>query len=610
MPTENGEFIQLTEDEIYDRLETNLEDILGVTAEPGDIITAQLQAEAKTLAELQEESLQRVYYATYLQDATGQELDKIVDLIGLTRHPATSSTGTARFSRATPPASDYTIPRGAEIQTEGNDPIEFSTTEQAGLFFIDGFESNNLDNWEGDKNSFTISNKDGIVIDGNHSLEKPAVDNVLITTLETYNIGTTFDLDIYPQTNTSTSFQVAHQDASNYIEVDIDCSANNLRAREVVDGSTTQSNVTSVTIPTGQVSHVEIEWQLYGDLVFRLYETDSKNTEIGSVFLDDNKEWNSGAFGVKSSGSSSNSFIDNISTTATTVNIEAVDTGLDTNIAPNQIRTIKSSLAGIENVINHVATGDDKYQNTDFKPFVTGENREDDKDLRSRAFENTSIGGAATSTAIGTKIDQIDGVQSVKLFKNKTEGEKNGLPAHSFEAIVYGGEPKDIAEAIFYSSSIDSTDYGGAHGVEKSYEIDSDVLAKTETINWSRPTKLDLDLDLTLIVDDTYVGDTEIKSIIANYIGGTDTDGSFVPGIIAGEDVYEAVLKQQIVNPENTGVWEVDSLIIDSDGDGNHDGTDDTETLSNNAEVLQVDDSEVAQVNARDGSITITTTNK
>jgi hypothetical protein len=53
-------------------------------------------------------------------------------------------------------------------------------------------------------------------------------------------------------------------------------------------------------------------------------------------------------------------------------------------------------------------------------------------------------------------------------------------------------------------------------------------------------------------------------------------------------------------------VWEVDNISIDKD----QDGTNDIETTTSGAEVLAVSNNEVALTNARDGSITITTTQK
>jgi hypothetical protein len=44
--------------------------------------------------------------------------------------------------------------------------------------------------------------------------------------------------------------------------------------------------------------------------------------------------------------------------------------------------------------------------------------------------------------------------------------------------------------------------------------------------------------------------------------------------------------------------------------DTNQDGTDDTTAIGSGADVLEIADSEIARVNARDGSITINTVTK
>ena len=107
-----------------------------------------------------------------------------------------------------------------------------------------------------------------------------------------------------------------------------------------------------------------------------------------------------------------------------------------------------------------------------------------------------------------------------------------------------------------------------------------------------------------MVVDDTYAGDEEIKSIVANHIGGTDIDGIEVNGLGVGDDLYISILKQDLVDPESVGVWEVDSIKIDEDNDG----TDDIIETSSGADVFQIGENEVAVVNARDGSIAINTT--
>lgn len=606
MPLENGEYRKLTKEEIADRLENSFVEKFDEEPQPGDLITKQLEAEAETLAENQEKALERVHEAAYLADATGRELDKVVDIIGLTRKEATSATGVARFSRDSPPKADYMIPNGIEIQTSGSTPISFKTQEQDELSYISGFEDGDLNDWEGDKASFSILNQS--TLSGNYLLEVPATADVSIsTTNSSFGIGSTFTADFYPHTDSVTGFQFGVQDQSNYMECVIDEGAQDLRLRLVEDGAEValETNNTA-SLPADTRSHLEIEWGMYEDTTATVYETKNRDVELCSVSLSENKEWETGSFGVVSRDSTATAFVDELSTRECLIDIEAVESGVQTNLSPNTITTISRSLSGIESVTNPVATGDSSIENTKFSPFLLGKEREEDEELRNRAYNNTSIGGAATVNALKTELRRVEGVRALTLNRNREQTEQDGLPPHSFEAIVYGGTDEDVARAIFNTTSIDSHDVGGIHGVSTSYTINSDVTGDDEVINWSRPNRLDLQITLDLIVDDTYVGETEIRSLLTNYIGGTDVDGSFVNGVDVGEDIYEAILERKIVNPEKTGVWEVNNLTIDK----NNDGTDDIETTTSGAEILVVADNEVAVTNARDGSISITTTQK
>lgn len=605
MPAQDGEFYPLSEKAIKNNLEDNLKDLLDKSADPGNLVTKQLESEAKTLAQNQEKALERVYYAGYLEDATGKELDKLVDLLGLTRQEESSATGTATFSRKTPPSTTYPIPKGTQIQTEGLPPIQFEMTEKSQLQVIEDWESNNLDNWFGDINDFTIVESDKL--NGNFSVEAPAIAGAEIQWSNSgFSVGTTFDAEINPQSGSITEFRVAKQDDSNYQAAIIDASAGQLKLETVEGGAVVKSSSTSLTIPTAEKSHVEFRWSLHGDHRLTLYSTSEKDTEIDSTYLDNDTKWAGGEISIASGDGNATSLVGKFTTTETTVNIQSINGGTDTNVGPDQIQIMSGGVAGVESVTNQVSTGNTSYLNTNLDPFSPGQEGENDEELRERGFANTSIGGAATARSIGSKISPLPGVETVKIFKNKTGDPKNGLPGHSYEVLVYGGSDEDIAEAIYDTASIDSTDVGGVHGTEHTYTINDDLVANPITIHFSRPLKLNLDIEVDLIIDENYIGDSQIKSLITNYIGGTDVDGSFVAGTDAGEDLYEAVLKQKVVDPEETGVWEVDYINIDKNGDG----TDDTVTSSSGADILEVADSEITQTNARDGSITINTSDK
>jgi uncharacterized phage protein gp47/JayE len=605
MPVQDGEFYRLTEEQIKSNLEDNLKRLLDKSADPGNLVTKQLDAEATTLAENQEEALERVYYAGYLEDAEGKELDKLVDLISLTRREASPATGTATFSRQTPPTSTYTIPRGTKMQTEGLPPMQFETTDSSALQFIEGWESNDLADWIGDVSDFSVVESD--TLRENYAVQLPAIAGSAIR-LESggFSIGTTFNANIKPQSGSITEFRFARQDESHYHAAIVDTSAGEIQLETVKEGSVVTSSSKQVSIPTGSETHVEFRWSLHNQNRITLYDSPEKGEELATLFLDNPTQWAGGNIELASGDGQATSLVGDLTTTQTTVNIEALDGGINTNVGPDQIQVMSDGVAGVESVTNQVSTGNTKYLNAGLNPFSPGQEREGDEELRERAFNNTSIGGAATGTAIKSNVRDLPGVESVDIFKNKSPDVKDGLPSHSYEVLVYGGSNKDVANAIYETASLDSQDVGGIHGTENTYTLSPDLASNAVTIHFSRPAKLDVDIELDLIVDDNYVGDNEIKSIIVSYIGGTDIDGSFMPGGDAGEDIYEAVLKQQITDPTELGVWEVDSVLIDKNGDG----TDDTTELASGADVLEVADSEITQTNARDNSITVNTSPK
>jgi uncharacterized phage protein gp47/JayE len=606
MPLVDGEYEKLTEEEIFRRLESALEEELGATANAGSLVTKQLEAEARTLAENQEEALKRVHQAAYLADATGDELDKVVDVIGLTRIDATSATGVVRLSRENPPTSTYTIPRGSNVQTGGTDPIEFVVRDKDKLAYISGWESDGFNGWNQDTSSFSILTTSEM--SGEKALEVPATAGVNITTDDTtFGIGTTFTQDVKPAAGSITNFRFALQDQSNYLECELRESSQDLKLRVVEDGTeATLSENNSATIPADTKSHLEIEWGRYKETKAVLYESKSRDTELSSVSLDESKEWEEGAYSISSDDSTATCLVDEISTRSVLVNIQAVNSGSQTNVGPSSITVMPSGITGVEEVSNPIQTGNPNLRDADFSTLILGKDEESDEDLRERGFNSTSIGGSATVNALDAELKRVEGVDALTLKRNREENSVNGLPPHSFEAIVYGGTDKAVAEAIFNTASIDSHDVGGINGTEASYKITSDVTKADETISWSRPLTLDLNITLDLIVDENFIGEAEVSSIVANYVGGDDVDGSFVNGLSVGEDVYQAVLSRRIVNPDETGVWEVDSMTIDSDGDG----TDDTTAAASGAEVLAVADNEVAVTDARDGSITVNTTLK
>jgi uncharacterized phage protein gp47/JayE len=117
-------------DEVAAAIETELQTIRpDAPVVEGTQHYALIQAFAETIADQQEQSLQEVYEAGYLTDATGPELTKKTREIGVRRRPATASTGVIQFERDSNATTDYTIPAGTVVGTGGDDTVRFETTE-------------------------------------------------------------------------------------------------------------------------------------------------------------------------------------------------------------------------------------------------------------------------------------------------------------------------------------------------------------------------------------------------------------------------------------------------------------------------------------------------
>jgi len=74
-------------------------------------------------------ALEAVYNSAYVDTAEGQSLDYVAKYIGIERQSATKAVGQATFSGD----DGTTVPEGYEIETGGDEPIQFETTESGDI---------------------------------------------------------------------------------------------------------------------------------------------------------------------------------------------------------------------------------------------------------------------------------------------------------------------------------------------------------------------------------------------------------------------------------------------------------------------------------------------
>jgi len=601
MPIQDDDYVPFTEDELYEQLADDLQTLTGGEVEDAEssAIQSLLRAHARLLARNQEQSLDRLYDAAYIETASGEQLDQKVREVGIERKPETAATGVATLLREEEPQTNYIIQRGTPITTAGG-AVDFLTTEIGRLLFISGFENASLSSaWSGDTASFTPTTTKADR--GSQSVEVAASSGVqLFRTDTTVAEGDTLRASLFLPTDAGVGVRFGVANDGQYHAVTVDSGASTMRLIRS-DGTETSLDSTGIQIPNGTWLTVEIDTETTGEVDVRLL--DASGDSLASVTTTDVTFQGTGV-GIDSRDGSTVKYVDDLCTTATTVNIEAASGGSETNLGSDRLTVLPAPPTGITSVTNPLPTGDPTYVDTDGRQFIVGTDRESDAELRDRALVSASRGGAATADAVRSALFDIDNVIDVRAIENDTFSQDGqGRPPLSVEFVTLGGEDVTIGRTLHENVAFTERLVGGFVGTERSYTVTDELLQDQERYEWSEPPTDNIDIELSIVVDESYTGDDAVKSALIEYIGGTDVDGSTITGTTIGEDVRLDAIRDRVVG-EELGVRGIADITVDSNGDG----TDDTTTDANGLTVYDVADSAVARTDALDGSITVTTT--
>jgi uncharacterized phage protein gp47/JayE len=556
-------------------------------------------------AENQEQSLEEVYESAFLDTADGINLDRVVSIIGIQRRSATHSTGVQRFIGVEKADQDYVVQKGTTVQTQGTPPIQFETSEVAVLQLIDSFESGDLSAYSGSTGAATVTT-DGSATEGDNVLTMDATDGAVIYNDDiTLKQGGVYHCDVRPQTNTEPAivFGMSPTDATDYYQIVLDEAAQQTRLETVEGGTVTKTIDAAPTTITADTFHeIEFNWSITNNIGITVYDAGGNElSTLGGV--DDT--YTQGLPAFKSNDANGSKSFDWYTMSEVSANIRAIEGGADGNVGSNSVQQMVSPPSGIDRSTNLYPTGDPSYENRDQQSFLVGREEETDSELRSRATDAVTGGGDATHDALVSELtNNVEGVSSVTVYENKTSNDNTGsggLPPTSFEAVVYGGTDDAVGEAIFRKKAITARDYGGANGVETTETVVAESNGQSREITWSRPNKVDVSMSLDLIIDDAYVGDDAIRDQITEYIGGELSNTSTTIGLGVGEDVRIDKLREIVVEDGN-GVVGFDKSIDSSPIE-----TTPSFTTLDGLEVIDIGESEVAQTNATDATITINT---
>jgi uncharacterized phage protein gp47/JayE len=171
-----------------------------------------------------------------------------------------------------------------------------------------------------------------------------------------------------------------------------------------------------------------------------------------------------------------------------------------------------------------------------------------DESLRVSREEQLSQSGSGTSSAIRAELLRLTGVTSVKVFHNSSDvTDSDGMPPHSVEAMVRGGDPQLIVEAL----ALQVPDGIATFGTESGTVVDSE--GNTITYFFSRPAERNIGVVINVTKDPlTYPadGDAQVELAIAAF-------GNKQP---SGKDAVASAISAQAFKVP--GVLDVTSCLI------------------------------------------------
>lgn len=176
-----------------------------------------------------------------------------------------------------------------------------------------------------------------------------------------------------------------------------------------------------------------------------------------------------------------------------------------------------------------------------------GVNQQTDGALRQQRINELYTEGTATSDAIRASILGLAGVTACTIFLNNTDAtDANGVPPHSLEALVVGGDDQTIANTLMANVA------GGIATYGTTTKTASDSQGNSYTIKFSRPQTVSIYIDVTVKYDASAYpadGDTEIKTAMAIFgaafavgrdvtASGMASQGFTIPGVLDVSPVY------------------------------------------------------------------------
>lgn len=155
-----------------------------------------------------------------------------------------------------------------------------------------------------------------------------------------------------------------------------------------------------------------------------------------------------------------------------------------------------------------------------------GSTLETDEELRERFRVSKAVRASNTGEALYSQLLELEGVTFARVYENMTDStDLNGLPEHSFMAIVRGGVNTDIGKVVWRNKPLGIASFG----TESVVILDSQMLERT--VYFSRPTEVPIYVKVQVKkIDNTFPEDgvEMIRRSILEYLQGNITFGEDV----------------------------------------------------------------------------------
>lgn len=151
---------------------------------------------------------------------------------------------------------------------------------------------------------------------------------------------------------------------------------------------------------------------------------------------------------------------------------------------------------------------------------------ETDEELRERFRVSKAIRANNTAEALYSQLKELEDVDFVRVYENMTDTVNiQGLPAHSFMALLRGGNDTDIGEVVWNNKPLGIASYGNTEVVVR----DSQNLERK--VYFSRAEAVPIYVDITITKTDNTLPDNAVELIrnaVVEYINTRDTFGEDV----------------------------------------------------------------------------------